>query len=239
MAPGLARTSTTSSLSPCITARLDASAEAATATAEGTLVATMVSRPVEYDEDDTAAERRRRATAARYDVFINHRGPDTKRTVARLLYDRLAAVTGGGVRSFLDNMSMRPGDCLDDRIFAAIRECRVGVAIFSSRYFESEYCLRELAALVEARKIIIPIFVDMKPSELVLPQAVVDSNDYLPGDIERFRAALREAKYTVGICYNSTTGDLVELVSAAANAVLERIEEMQSVQTQRMIVSRL
>ncbi|KAL6856051.1 hypothetical protein ACP4OV_018853 [Aristida adscensionis] len=216
------------SVSLSVASRLDASAEA-TANA----AATMVSRPVEYDEDHVAGGGRRRP---KYDVFINHRGVDTKRTVARLLHDRLAQM---GVRSFLDNMSMRPGDRLVESIFGAIRECRVGVAIFSPRYFESDYCLRELAALVEARKVIIPIFVDMKPSELVLPQAVVDSDEYLPGDIERFRAALRVAKYTVGICYNSATGDLVELVSAAANAVLERIEETQSVQTQQMIFSRL
>ncbi|KAL6856049.1 hypothetical protein ACP4OV_018851 [Aristida adscensionis] len=199
--------------------------------------AAAMARPVEYDEDDVACGRRR--TAARYDVFINHRGPDTKRTVARLLHDRLAEVTGGGVRLFLDSMSMGPGDRLEERIDAAIRECRVAVAIFSPRYFDSEFCLRELAALVEARKVIVPIFVDMKPSELVLPQAVVESTNYLPRDIERFRFALHEAKYTVGLCYNSATGDLAELVSAAANVVLERIVEMQCAEKRQMILSRL
>ncbi|KAL6856053.1 hypothetical protein ACP4OV_018855 [Aristida adscensionis] len=211
------------SVSPSITARLNASAPA-----EASAKRTLTAVDVECDEEDATARRR----ATRYDVFINHRGADTKRTVARLLYDRLATVTGGGVRSFLDNMSMRPGDRLEECIFGAIRECRVGVAIFSPRYFESEYCLRELAALVEARKTIIPIFVDVKPYKLILPQAVVDTGDYLPRDVERFRLALREAKYTVGLCYDSTTGDMAELVSAAANAVLERLDEMQSAQTQ-------
>ncbi|KAL6856131.1 hypothetical protein ACP4OV_018933 [Aristida adscensionis] len=174
---------------------------------------------------------------AKYDVFINHRGVDTNRTVARLLHDRLAQVTGGGVRSFLDTTSLRPGDRLDDDgIFAAIGECRVGVAIFSPRYLESEGCLRELAALVEARKTIVPVFVDVEPSELALPPAVAE--DHLPGDVERFRLALREAKCTFGLCFDSATGDLAELVSEAANAVLERIDE-EVQQTPRMIVSRL
>ncbi|KAL6657779.1 hypothetical protein ACP70R_005559 [Stipagrostis hirtigluma subsp. patula] len=227
MAPGISRASV---MSQSIASQLNASVEAT-----ATRTATTVSRPVmDYDEDDVVARR-----AARYDVFINHRGADTKRNVARLLYDRLQQLTGGGVRSFLDNMSMRPGDRLEERLAAAIRECRVGVAIFSPRYFESDFCLRELAALVEARKIIIPIFCDIKPSELVLPQAVVDSNAHAPGDIERFRFALREAKYTVGLAYNSATGDLAELVSEAANAVLQRIEEMQNVQSRQTIASRL
>jgi hypothetical protein len=168
----------------------------------------------DYDEEDASVHRRR------YDVFINHRGVDTKRTVARLLYDRLEQVSGGRVRSFLDNMSMRPGDRLEERIDDAIRECGVAVAIFSKHYCDSEFCLHELAMLVEARKTIIPIFYDIKPSELILPEAVVDSKEHLPRDIERFRFALRQAKYTVGLTYDSATGymcaPLLELLSLHA-----------------------
>ncbi|GJN11134.1 hypothetical protein PR202_ga29303 [Eleusine coracana subsp. coracana] len=69
-------------------------------------------RVVDYDEDDFFAgggQWRR----PNYDVFINHRGlDDTKRTVARLLYDRLNELSGGRVPSFLDSMCMRPGDHL-------------------------------------------------------------------------------------------------------------------------------
>ncbi|KAL6656782.1 hypothetical protein ACP70R_004562 [Stipagrostis hirtigluma subsp. patula] len=223
MASGLSRTS----VSRSVALGLHAPAEE--------VKAAMVSRPVDYDEDDVAG----RTARYEYDVFINHRGADTKRNVARLLYDRLQQLTGGGVRSFLDNMSMRPGDRLEDCLDAAIRECRVGVAIFSPRYFESDFCLRELAALVEARKTIIPIFYDIKPSDLLLPEAVVESNAHAPRDVERFRRALREVKYTVGLVHDSATGDLAELVSVAAHAVYQRIEEMRSAQSQQMIVSRL
>jgi hypothetical protein len=149
-----------------------------------------------YDED----------TEARYDVFINHRGLDTKRTVARLLYDRLAQ---DGVRGFLDNRSMRPGDRMDDRISAGIRECSVAVAIFSPSNCDSEYCLRELAMIVESRKAIIPIFYNIKPSDLILPEALADSDVYQPRELERFRFALREAKSTVGIIYDSATGYVI------------------------------
>jgi hypothetical protein len=190
------------STSRSIASRLDASAEAVVA-ANGKKVS-MAPRRVEYefDEEDLAGPGQRR----RYDVFINHRGVDTKRTVARLIYDRLEQLSGGRVRSFLDNMSMRPGDRLEERIDDAIRECGVAVAIFSKHYCDSEFCLHELAMLVEARKVIIPIFYDIKPSELILPDAVVDSKEHLPRDIERFRFALRQAKYTVGLTYDSATG---------------------------------
>ncbi|CAN6205779.1 unnamed protein product [Urochloa humidicola] len=194
--------------------------------------------PVECLDEDMSGARGARAP---YDVFINHRGVDTKHNVARLLYDRLLQLSGGRVHSFLDNKSMRPGDRLEERINEGIGQCRVGVAIFSKHYFDSDFCLHELASLVEARKVIIPIFYGIKPSELILPQAVVDSNAHAPRDIERFRVALREVKYTVGITYNPATGDLAGLVNTAANAVMERMQEteMSVPRKQTMIASRL
>ncbi|CAL5062137.1 unnamed protein product [Urochloa decumbens] len=192
------------------------------------------------DEDEMSGSGGGGARAP-YDVFINHRGVDTKHNVARLLYDRLEHLSGGRVRSFLDNKSMRPGDRLEESISKGIEQCRVGVAIFSKRYFDSDFCLHELASLVEARKIIIPIFYGIKPSELLLPEAVVESNAHAPRDIERFRLALREVKYTVGLTYDPATGDLAELVNKAADVVMERIHEteMRAPRRQMMIASRL
>ena len=42
------------------------------------------------------------------------------------------------------------------------------MAIFSPRYFDSDFCLHELANIVESRKLLIPIFNGIKPSELIL-----------------------------------------------------------------------
>ncbi|OEL17487.1 hypothetical protein BAE44_0021493 [Dichanthelium oligosanthes] len=211
-----------------IASRLNASAEAAA----GDLAAAARWAGRFVDEEEAAARR--------YDVFINHRGVDTKHNVAILLYDKLQQLSGGRVRSFLDSKSMRPGDRLAVSINEGIRQCRVAVAIFSKRYFDSEFCLQELANIVESRKIIIPIFYDIKPSELILPQAVANSNTHSPRDIQRFRFALKEAKNTVGLTYDPNTGDLYDLVSAAASAVMERIHEMdQSVPKRQMIASRL
>ncbi|KAF0905962.1 hypothetical protein E2562_008984 [Oryza meyeriana var. granulata] len=211
-----------------IASRLNASAESAAASSRGRKKA-VAARRVEYYDDEEAPGQEP------CDVFINHRGVDTKRTVARLLYDRLV---DGGIHAFLDNKSMRPGDRLEERIGAAISECSVAVAIFSPHYCDSEYCLRELAMLVESRKTIIPIFYDIKPSDLILPQAVVDTAAH-PRDIERFKFALREAKNTVGLTYDPATGDLAELVSLAADAVMESIDKQEITQGRQMIMSRL
>lgn len=133
------------------------------------------------------------------DVFINHRGVDTKRTVAGLLYDRLLQ---HDLHPFLDNRSMEPGDKLFDSIGSAIKRCKVGIAVFSPRYCESYFCLLELARLVEAKKKVVPIFCDVKPSELQL----LEHKKCTPNEIERFRRALEEAKYTVGLTFDSKNG---------------------------------
>lgn len=134
------------------------------------------------------------------DVFINHRGVDTKKNIASLLYHHLVRLR---LRPFLDNKTMKPGDKLFDKIDSAIMRCKVGVAVFSPRYCDSYFCLHELALMVESRKKIIPIFCDVKPSELGVP----DDHGIVPLDqIQRFKTALQEAKYTVGLDFDSRKG---------------------------------
>ena len=133
------------------------------------------------------------------DVFINHRGIDTKRNVAGLLYDNLTRMR---IRSFLDSMNMKPGDRLFDHIDKAILGCKVGVAVFSPRYCQSYFCLHELALLMESKKRVVPIFYDVKPSQLR-----VRDDGTCPGkELQRFSLALEEARNTVGLTFDSVTG---------------------------------
>ena len=134
-----------------------------------------------------------------YKVFINHRGIDTKRNIAGLLYDKLTRMS---IRTFLDRMSMKPGDRLSDNIDKAIFGCKVGVAIFSPRYCESHSCLHELALLMESKKRLVPIFYDIKPLQL----RVRDNRTWPVEEVQRFRLALDTARSTVGLTFDSSTG---------------------------------
>ncbi|KAJ8549604.1 hypothetical protein K7X08_033311 [Anisodus acutangulus] len=137
------------------------------------------------------------------DVFINHRGIDTKRNVAGLLYEHIR--NNLGLRPFLDSKNMKPGDKLFDKIDPAIRHCKIGMAIFSPQYCDSYFCLHELSLMMESKKRIIPVFCDVKPSEL----AVKDLNVIFPNkDLEKFSLALEEAKYTVGLTFDTLKGIL-------------------------------
>ncbi|KAK6932518.1 Toll/interleukin-1 receptor homology (TIR) domain [Dillenia turbinata] len=153
------------------------------------------------------------------DVFVNHRGIDTKRGIAGLLYDHLNRLK---LRPFLDSKNMKPGDKLFEKIDMAIRNCKVGVAVFSPRYCESNFCLHELALLMESRKRVIPIFCDVKPSEIR-----VKKNGFCPmKEIERFSWALEEAKYTVGLTFDSSTVDWSNFLETASDAIVENLIEV-------------
>nr|GMD91865.1 disease resistance-like protein CSA1 [Ipomoea batatas] len=156
------------------------------------------------------------------DVFVNHRGIDTKKNVAGLLYDHLRRA---GLRPFLDSKNMKAGDKLFDKIDPAIRGCTVGVAVLSPQYCDSYFCLHELALMMEYRKRVIPVFCDVKPSEL----AVVDKwNGVYPAeDLERFRLALEEAKYTVGLTFDTLNGDWSNFLACASKAIMQNLIEVE------------
>ncbi|KAL4278849.1 hypothetical protein GQ457_03G036970 [Hibiscus cannabinus] len=155
------------------------------------------------------------------DVFINHRGIDTKKNIAGLLDHRLFRL---GLRPFLDSRNMKPGDKLFENINPAIRNCKIGVAVFSPNYCDSNFCLHELALLMESKKRVIPIFCDVKPSQL----RVVDYGTSSPEQLQRFSRALEEAKYTVGLTFDTLTGDWSHFLNTATDAVIKNLAELEA-----------
>ncbi|XP_057764553.1 probable 2' cyclic ADP-D-ribose synthase BdTIR [Salvia miltiorrhiza] len=154
------------------------------------------------------------------DVFINHRGVDTKKNVAGLLYHHLR---GLGIVPFLDSKSMKAGDRLFDKIDVAIGECKVGIAVFSPMYCDSYFCLHELSLMTQLHKRIVPVFCDVKPSEL----RVKDDGSRPPEDLRSFRAALQEAKYTVGLTFDTLRGDWPEFLANATDVVIKNLIEVE------------
>ena len=96
-----------------------------------------------------------------FDVFINHRGPDVKKTFASYLYRRLRLHK---LKVFLDQQELQKGVYLTSQIQGAITAASVHVAIYSPRYAESSWCLNEL--MLETGKTIIPVFYHVRPAEL-------------------------------------------------------------------------
>jgi len=103
------------------------------------------------------------AVPGKFDVFLNHRGPDVKRGFVSHLYETLQEAR---CRPFLDKESLEKGQDGQKKIYEALRCASVHVAIFSKLYADSEYCLDELCAMLESEKLIIPVFYDVSPSDL-------------------------------------------------------------------------
>lgn len=99
----------------------------------------------------------------RYEIFINHRGADVKKTLAGHVYHRLASC---GYEVFLDKPEIEPGDNIRSQIKGAIATARAHIAIFSPRYAESKWCLDELVRMLDSGVRILPVFYNMKPADL-------------------------------------------------------------------------
>lgn len=98
-----------------------------------------------------------------YEVFINHRGADVKKTLAGHVYHRLASC---GYEVFLDKPEIEPGDDIRWQIKGAIATARAHIAIFSPGYAESEWCLDELVQMLDSGVPILPVFYNVRPADL-------------------------------------------------------------------------
>jgi len=98
-----------------------------------------------------------------FDVFLNHRGPDVKRSFAAHLHQALQEAQ---CRPFIDNSALEKGQHGQRKIYEALGCASVHVAIFSQHYADSDDCLDELCAMLASNKLIIPVFYDVSPSVL-------------------------------------------------------------------------
>lgn len=98
-----------------------------------------------------------------YQVFLSHRGPDTKEKFAQPLYDRLVS---RGLRVFLDKEELEGALKIDSQIEVAIQFAYVNIIIFSPRFPESSWCMDELFLMTKATGTILPVFYEVEPSHL-------------------------------------------------------------------------
>ncbi|CAN0838896.1 Disease resistance protein L6 [Linum grandiflorum] len=103
-----------------------------------------------------------------YEVFLSFRGPDTRTNITNILYRFLAR---SKIRTFRDDDELRNGEGIWLNLVKAISQSMISVVIFSPRYAESKWCLKELAEIIEHRKrekghIILPIFYKVDPRDV-------------------------------------------------------------------------
>eukprot|EP01018_Ginkgo_biloba_P003623 Gb_16324 [translate_table: standard] len=166
----------------------------------------------------------------KYDVFINHRGVDVKDTIASHIYDLLDLRR---VPAFLDREELETGDDFPEAIREAIASSTVHIAIFSPRYEESCWCLRELALMVQTPgATIIPVFFNVTCREIRWPRNGMFANAfrkhykrYPPQIVDEWKAALNHVSNISGLSFGEFKGRLPRKV---VDEVMKRLSSTQT-----------
>ncbi|XP_058743466.1 disease resistance protein RUN1-like [Vicia villosa] len=102
-----------------------------------------------------------------YDVFLNFRGKDVRRSFVSQLYKSL---TDAGIHTFLDDESLEKGTDLEPELMRAIEASRICIVVFTRAYITSTWCLKELVHIMNCCKttgqIVLPIFYHVEASEV-------------------------------------------------------------------------
>ncbi|XP_057837004.2 disease resistance protein Roq1 [Cryptomeria japonica] len=166
-----------------------------------------------------------------FDVFINHRGPDVKHTLALQLYNLIKKT---GFRPFLDSQEIELGDSIPSTLKNAIFSSSVHVAIFSQGYVKSAWCLAELVLMLQSGVKIIPVFYDVAPADLRYIAKGVYAEEFAKyeekgrylSQLEEWKKALHTVSLISGYERNRHNNDNDKLCEIIVSAVLKEVERM-------------
>ena len=99
----------------------------------------------------------------RWDVFLSFRGEDTRGSFTKDLYSSLIEQD---IRVFLDDSGMTQGDEIAPTLMEAIQDSASSIIILSPRYANSHWCLEEMEKICELRRLILPVFYEVDPSDV-------------------------------------------------------------------------
>ncbi|CAI9768040.1 unnamed protein product [Fraxinus pennsylvanica] len=115
------------------------------------------------ESDDFSESTPAAAFRLKWDVFLSFRGEDTRNGFTDRLYN---ALFSNEIRVYRDNDGMDRGDEIGPSLIEAIEDSAAAVAVISPNYASSWWCLEELARLYESRKLVLPVFFDVDPSDV-------------------------------------------------------------------------
>ncbi|CAN6574939.1 unnamed protein product [Malus baccata var. baccata] len=140
----------------------------------------------------------------KYEVFLSFRGEDTRKTFTGHLF---IALRNAGINTFIDNRFPR-GENIQSELDREIEGSRIAIIIFSKRYAESRWCLRELSMIMRCREeegnIVYPIFYDVNPSEVSRQSGSFSEafrkheSDQDPNEVKQWREDLKASADLAG-----------------------------------------
>ncbi|KAH9317324.1 hypothetical protein KI387_019093, partial [Taxus chinensis] len=171
-----------------------------------------------------------------FHVFINHRGPDVKKTLALRLYNSLE---NAGIRAFLDTKEIELGDSIPSAIRNAIFSASIHIAIFSKGYAESAWCLAELDLMLQSKSIIIPVFYDVAPSDLRYFKKGVYADSFAKhkakgrhlDKLDNWKQTLHSVSLISGYEFSHHNRDFERLCKNVVCAVQREVEKTRVIET--------
>jgi hypothetical protein len=158
------------------------------------------------DNDDVSISSAPGASRHRWDVFLSFRGEDTRHPFTFNLYDSLEKL---GVRVFRDDQGLRRGDEINPSLLEAIDDSAASIVILSPNYASSHWCLDELSKICECRRLLLPVFYQVDPSDVRRQKGPFEEhfrsheNRFGKDVVSRWRRALQKAGGISGWVFNN------------------------------------
>uniref|UniRef100_A0A2N9J8B4 TIR domain-containing protein n=1 Tax=Fagus sylvatica TaxID=28930 RepID=A0A2N9J8B4_FAGSY len=117
----------------------------------------------------------------RYDAFLSFRGLETRHAFTGHLYK---ALKYENIDVFRDDKELRRGGVIKLELNKAIKASQYAIIVLSENYADSEWCLNELAEIMECREnmglTVLPVFYHVKPSHVREQKGtfVIDRDEY-------------------------------------------------------------
>ncbi|KAG6671190.1 hypothetical protein I3843_Q009700 [Carya illinoinensis] len=100
-------------------------------------------------------------------VFLSFRGKDVR---LKFISHLNQALRQSGIMTYMDDGDLERGDQISSEHFKAIEESSISIIVLSKNYAKSKWCLDNLLKILECKRkkkqIILPIFYEVKPSEV-------------------------------------------------------------------------
>ena len=132
----------------------------------------------------------------KFDVFLSFRGEDTRSGFVSHLYHALRA---HDIHTFIDN-DLEKGEEISAELLKTIENSTMSIIVFSENYASSNWCLDELAKIIECmkNKLVLPIFYKVDPSEVRNQQGKF--GEALTRHEERFKDKEKVKRWRDALC---------------------------------------
>jgi len=145
----------------------------------------------------------------KHDVFISFRGTDVRRGLLSHLKRELDRKN---IDAYVDERLDKGGE-ISSKLLRAIEGSQVLLVVFSKDYASSQWCLKELAKMVEcmetSKQILLPVFFNVDPSDVRhqngdYGDALAKHEEKFKGNmlkVQSWRSALKKAGSLSGFHY--------------------------------------